>query len=76
MLEGLEDTGGCTVLSATTSAKPSPLKSALTTPLENSVGGNISTAVAAMVIVVGSWREHRAKHGDEQAKGNSTNKCV
>ena len=38
MLEGVGETAGCTVLSATTSAKPSPLKSALTTPFENSVG--------------------------------------
>jgi hypothetical protein len=38
MLEGSADTGGWMVLSAMTSAKPSPLKSALTTPLENSVG--------------------------------------
>src|SRR5882762_5129707 len=38
MLDGYADTCGCTVLSATTSAKPSPLKSPLTTPFENSVG--------------------------------------
>src|ERR1700723_1529577 len=38
MLEELPDTGGSTRLSAMTSAKPSPLKSALTTPAENSRG--------------------------------------
>src|SRR5258708_34837190 len=38
MLDGYADPCGCTVLSAPTSAKPSPLKSPLTTPFENSVG--------------------------------------